>query len=269
MAKRLDMTERSTRDRILDAAEMLFAEEGLHAASVRQIAAAAGVPIGLITYHFATKDGLYRAVFDRRSPTIVEQRLAGLRIADDEPDPDRRLALIVKALVLPMVRLRLVDEQSRFGRLMAREASDPNAFERGIIPQLFDPVAQEVVAALSRAMPDRSKTQIYWGYQFALGALVYLMSDTGRIERLSGGLCRSQDAESVSRYLVPFLTAALREGLAATPPGDDVQARPVRKIEKPKIQKPKIQKHSAKGKVNEARYVRPAKRRAARGRSDR
>src|SRR5688572_21023919 len=124
------MSERNTRDRILDAAELLFAEEGLHAVSVRQIAAAAGVPIGLITYHFDTKDGLYRAVFERRSPTIVEQRLMGLRIADDEPDLERRLALIVKALVLPMVRLRLLDEQSRFGRLMAREASDPNAFER-------------------------------------------------------------------------------------------------------------------------------------------
>lgn len=253
------MDERTTPEKILDAAEMLFAEDGLHAVSVRQIAAAAGVPIGLITYHFDTKDGLYRAVFERRSPTIVEQRLTGLRIADDEPDPGRRLELIVKALVLPMVRLRLLDERSRFGRLMAREASDPNAFERGIIPQIFDPVAQEVVAALSRALPDRSRTQVYWGYQFMLGALVFLMSDTGRIERLSGGLCRSQDAETVSRYLVPFLTAALRDGLAATPPGDDAPAKTARKL----------QKSITKGRKHETRHVRPAKRRAARGRSGR
>jgi AcrR family transcriptional regulator len=253
------MSEKSTRDKILDAAEMLFAEEGLHAVSVRQIAAAAGVPTGLITYHFESKDGLYRAVFDRRSPTIVEQRLMGLQIANDEPDLERRLSLIVKALVLPMVRLRLFDEQSRFGRLMAREASDPSAFERGIIPQIFDPVAQEVVAALSRALPERSKTQIYWGYQFALGALVYLMTDTGRIDRLSGGLCRSQDADSVSRYLVPFLTSALRDGLAATPPGDDIPPKAARKQQQPVM----------KGKVHETRHIRPAKRRAARGRSAR
>jgi AcrR family transcriptional regulator len=250
------MSEKSTRDKILDAAEMLFAEEGLHAVSVRQIAAAAGVPTGLITYHFESKDGLYRAVFDRRSPTIVEQRLIGLQIANDEPDLERRLSLIVKALVLPMVRLRLIDEQSRFGRLMAREASDPNAFERGIIPQIFDPVAQDVVAALSGAMPERSKTQVYWGYQFALGALVYLMSDTGRIERLSGGRCRSQDAESVSRYLVPFLTSALRDGLAATPPGDDVPKKPGRKKTQPTV----------KSVAHETRHIRPAKRRSARGR---
>ena len=253
------MDERTTREKILDAAEMLFAEDGLHAVSVRQIAAAAGVPIGLITYHFGTKEGLYRAVFERRSPTIVEQRLAGLRIAEDDPDTGRRLELIVKALVLPMVRLRLLDEESRFGRLMAREASDPNAFERGIIPQMFDPVAQEVVAALSRALPDRSKTQIYWGYQFMLGSLVFLMSDTGRIERLSGGLCRSQDAETVSRYLVPFLTAALRDGLAATPPGDATPTKPTRKL----------QQSMTKDKKHETRHVRPAKQRAARGRTGR
>ena len=253
------MNERSTRERILDAAEMLFAEDGLHAVSVRQIAAAAGVPIGLITYHFVSKEGLYRAVFERRSPTIVEQRLAGLRIAEDEPDPGRRLELIVKALVLPMVRLRLLDEQSRFGRLMAREASDPNAFERGIIPQIFDPVAQEVVGALSRALPERSRTQIYWGYQFMLGSLVFLMADTGRIERLSGGLCRSQDADTVSRYLVPFLTTALRDGLAATPPGDDARENAT--------QKP--QQSITKGRKHETRNVRAAKRRAAGRRSDR
>jgi len=152
------MTGQSARDKILDTAEMLFAEDGLHAVSMRQIAAAARVPTGLISYHFGSKDGLYGAVFARRSPTIVEQRLAGLRLAEDEPDPDRRLELIVKALVLPMVRLRTIDEQARFGRLMAREASDPNAFERGIIPQIFDPVAQEVVAALARALPERSRT---------------------------------------------------------------------------------------------------------------
>lgn len=253
------MTERSTRDRILDAAESLFAEDGLHAVSVRQIASEAGVPINLITYHFGSKDGLYRSVFERRSPTIVEQRLAGLRLAEDEPDPERRLALIVKALVLPMVRLRVLDAQSRFGRLMAREASDPNAFKRGIIPQMFDPVAQEVVAALSRTLPDRSKTQIYWGYQFALGALIYLMTDTGRIERLSGGLCRSHDADTVCRYLVPFLTAALREGLAATPPGDAAPAKVSRETSH----------RMTKGKAHETRHVRPAKRRAARGRADR
>jgi AcrR family transcriptional regulator len=65
------MTTANTRDRILDAAEMLFAEDGLHAVSIRQIAAAADVPFGLVRYHFESKDGLYRAVFNRRSPIIV------------------------------------------------------------------------------------------------------------------------------------------------------------------------------------------------------
>lgn len=253
------MTTANTRDRILDAAEMLFAEDGLHAVSIRQIAAAADVPFGLVRYHFESKDGLYRAVFNRRSPIIVEQRLAGLRLADDEPDPARRLELIVKALVLPMVRLRMLDAQSRFGRLMAREASDPNAFERGIIPEIFDPVAQEVVAALSRALPERSRTQVYWGYQFMLGALIFLMADTGRLERLSGGLCKSQDAATVARYLVPFLTAALRDGLAATPPGDERQS------DLADGQQTRIMD----GKAHETRHIRPTKRPSARRRADR
>ncbi|MGP0093864.1 MAG: TetR family transcriptional regulator [Xanthobacteraceae bacterium] len=255
------MSGKSARDKILNAAEMLFAEHGLHAISLRRIAAAAAVPTGLIGYHFGSKDGLYRAVFERFSPTIVGERLAGLRLAEAEPDAERRLELIVKALVLPMVRLRTIDDQARFGRLMAREASDPNAFERGIIPQLFDPVAQEVVGALARAMPERSQTQIYWGYQFMLGALIFLMADTGRIERLSGGRCKSRDAESIARYLVPFLVAALCGGLAATPAGDEPLSKVVRH---PADRQPQQLKKEA---AHEARLIRSGRRGATRGRS--
>jgi AcrR family transcriptional regulator len=255
------ISEPSARDKILEAAEMLFAEEGLHGVSMRQIAVAAKVPIGLIGYHFGSKDGLYRAVFERRSPTVVEQRLAGLRLAEDEPDAGRRLELIVKALVLPMVRLRTIDAQARFGRLMAREASDPNAFARGIIPEIFDPVAQEVVAALAGALPERSRTQIYWGYQFMLGALIFLMADTGRIERLSDGRCNSHDAEAIARYLVPFLVAALRHGLAATPAGDGPRLAHEAGLEN--------RRRSKQESAHEARHLPRTKRRVARGRARR
>ena len=45
-----------------------------------------------------------------------------------------------------------------------------------------------------------------------LGAMVYVMGDAGRIERLSGGLCRPDDEEAAVRHMVAFLTAGLRHG---------------------------------------------------------
>ena len=54
-----------TRDRIVAAAVVEFAEHGFAASSTREIAARAGVTQGLVTYHFVSKDGLWRAAADR------------------------------------------------------------------------------------------------------------------------------------------------------------------------------------------------------------
>ena len=77
-------TGASARERILDQAQRVFAIFGFDGASMRQIAEAAGVPVALVSYHFGSKDGLYRAVFYRRVPAIVEQRDAGIAIAMSE-----------------------------------------------------------------------------------------------------------------------------------------------------------------------------------------
>ena len=202
----------SAPERILAKAERVFARFGYDGASLRQIAEAAGVPVALVSYHFELKDGLYRAVFYRRVPTIVEQRLAGLAIAMSEADLDRRLELIVKALVMPMLRLRARDKDPSWGRLLAHETTDPNSEARGIIRDLIDPIAHKLMEALSSALPDRSARDIRWAYQFMLGAMVFVMADTGRIVRLSEGLCRPDDEAAAVAHMVAFLTAGIRFG---------------------------------------------------------
>jgi AcrR family transcriptional regulator len=210
-------TGASARERILREAERVFAGFGYDGASLRQIAEAAGVPVALVSYHFGSKDRLFRAVFDRRAPAIVEQRLAGLAIAMSEADLDRRLELIVKALVMPMLRLRARDNDPSYGRLIARENTDPNSEARGIIRELIDPVARKFLAALASALPDRSAREIHWAYQFMVGAMVYVMADTGRIARLSEGLCRLDDEDAVAAHMVAFLVAGLRFGAPVQP----------------------------------------------------
>jgi AcrR family transcriptional regulator len=204
----------STRERILEKAEHVFAQFGFDGASIRQIGLAAGVPVALLGYHFGSKEGLYRAVFDRRAPTVVEQRYAGLALAETEPDLDKRLELIVKALVLPMLHLRAHDKDPSFGRLMAHETTDPKSQSRGFIRDIFDPVARKVIGALASALPERSMQEINWAYQFMLGAMVFVMADTGRIARLSEGLCQPEDEASAVAHLVSFLTAGVRFGLS-------------------------------------------------------
>ena len=145
----------SSRERILQKAERVFGAYGFDGASMRQVAEAADVPVALVSYHFGSKEGLYRAVFERRVPTVVEQRLVGLAIAMSEAALDRRLELVVKALVFPMLHLRAHDRDPSFGRVLAHETMDPSSEQRGFIREMFDPIARAVVE-LAHLCPSRT-----------------------------------------------------------------------------------------------------------------
>src|SRR3989442_13609471 len=73
-----------TRERLLEAAERLFAERGFRATSVRALTSEAGCNVASVNYHFGGKEGLYREMFRRRLVALREQRIAGIRRAMDE-----------------------------------------------------------------------------------------------------------------------------------------------------------------------------------------
>jgi hypothetical protein len=75
---------------------------------------------------------------------------------------------------------------------------------------VLDPTALHFINALRLTLPKATPQSIYWGYMFLIGSMVQVMSATGRIERLSRGLCRSDDIEGALRELVPFVSAGLR-----------------------------------------------------------
>jgi AcrR family transcriptional regulator len=195
----------SARVRILNTAEAVFAEVGFDAASLRQIAVAAGVPVALVSYHYDGKLGLYREVFRARYPRVVEQRRAGLALAAMEPDLDRRLEMLLRAVLAPMLTLRGGDGTSDIGVLLAREASDPKAPERGIIAEIFDGLAQATIAAMRDCLPGRSETEIGWAYQMIIGTMIYVMADSGRASALSAGASNPKDIDATLKTIVALL----------------------------------------------------------------
>lgn len=210
----------STRARILDAAENEFADHGFDGVSVRQIAQRAEVPVALINYHYGSKEGLYRAIFEMRAPMIIDQRIAGLRLAEMEPDQDRKVEMIVKAVLVPNLHMRSTEKNSSYARILAREVADPKSHNRKVIAEFFDPIAHKVLDALQTALPDRTVEEINWGYQAMLGAMVYIMADTGRISRLSGGRCDPEDEMATATHLVALMKAALLHGRVTERPAD-------------------------------------------------
>lgn len=203
----------SKRERILDAAERLFAEGGFDGVSMRDIAAAAGVGLPLIVYHFETKKNLYRALFDRYK-AVLDARLAALRqpLAQGED----ALEHIARAFVLPVIQSQAGEAGRAYARLIARETSDPREAERGIVQDYFDPFAVEFIHAIEQALPELGSDYAHWAYLFAVGALVMSVFDQ-RIERLSAGAMRAGDIEHKADYLVRFIVAGIRAGCPAVP----------------------------------------------------
>ena len=120
-----------TRDRILKAAERLFAERGYDATSVRAIVAKARVNQAAINYHFAGKDGLYREVLRASFRALTEHQLSH---AEETKAMSREQALgeFVRHQLRPLLAR---DELSRHLRIFNWEAVRPTAVFRKLISE--------------------------------------------------------------------------------------------------------------------------------------
>ena len=209
---------RSTKDRILDAAEGLFARQGFSATSLRAITAEAGVNLAAVNYHFGSKDGLLEAVFGRRLGPLNEERLALLDEAESAPK-GASLEAVLEALVGPPLRLHRDDGRGgpQFMRLMGRTLTEPTDNIQEIFVRQFREFAGRFTAALQRALPGVPAEDLFWRAHFAIGAMAHTMCDTFRLRLISGGLCENGgDVEATIRRLVAFLAA----GMGAPVPSD-------------------------------------------------
>jgi AcrR family transcriptional regulator len=84
------------RERLIEAARLLFAAEGFDATSVRDITARAHANLGAITYHFGSKEALYHAVLERFAVPIADRIAA---ISTETGPPLDRLATAVRAFL--------------------------------------------------------------------------------------------------------------------------------------------------------------------------
>jgi Tetracyclin repressor-like, C-terminal domain len=87
---------------------------------------------------------------------------------------------------------------------------------RMLLGKTFDPVVREFIAAIRESLPEAAPEDIFWGYNFLTGAMTLSFAETGRLDALSDGLCRSDDVGAMKSRLGPYVAAGLR-GLAGRP----------------------------------------------------
>jgi AcrR family transcriptional regulator len=205
-----------TKERILDAAERLFSEQGYSATSLRSIIADAGVNLAAVHYHFHSKLALLEAVILRRSLPANQARLALLdqfeREASGQPVP---LEKVIEAFVAPTFQMARDPAHGGmvFMRLLGRLHAEGDLLP-GIIKSQFGDVLRRFSGALRRALPDLSQEELFWRLNLAIGALAQTLRGGPKDLETASELAPSFDSETTLERLVAFLSAGFRAPVA-------------------------------------------------------
>ncbi|WP_132999710.1 TetR/AcrR family transcriptional regulator [Luteimonas arsenica] len=201
-------TQFSTKDRILGAAEELFAQHGFGGTSLRQVTSRADVNIAAVNYHFGSKENLINEVFRRRMDDMSRQRLAQLEQARSEHPGE--LEPVLAAFVEPALALAR-DRQGgvAFIRVIARAYAEKNDGLRKFLSEQYGHVLRDFARAMAECAPQLDKEQLYWRLDFLSGALTYAMSDFGLIKR-PAGVSEVAHRKRAAEELIRFAAAGIQ-----------------------------------------------------------
>jgi len=204
-----------TLNQILDAAEALFSKHGLHGVTLRDVAQAVPVHTTLMHYYFKDKVSLFETVFARRASVTVQRRTDALNRYEAEAGGKPTVEGALRAFLDTDFDLYISGGEGwmNYAAFVAQVSNTPEIGAQ-LMDRHFDSVVLRLIEILDKALAPYSKEDIFWGYDFVTGALMHALARTGRIDKLSGGICKSEDFAAVKERLAAFMAGgfmALRE----------------------------------------------------------
>ena len=196
-----------TLEQILDAAELLFSKHGLYGVTLRDVAQKIGVHTSLMHYYFEDKFALFTEVFARRANVTSERRMKALDQYEKDCRGKPTVAGALHAFLDTDYDLYMGGGQGwrNYGAFGSQLSNTPEG--AAMFDQHFDPVVLRLIGLLRKALPDVSEENIFWGYHFVTGSFMHSLSRSGRLDRLSSGLCHSDDLPAVKARMADFMAA--------------------------------------------------------------
>ncbi len=207
----------STKTRILDAAEALFADRGFAETSLRTITTRADVNLASVNYHFGSKKSLIQAVFDRFLKCFVrelDRELTPVERQAFEPSIDQVLHCLVRPLVA-------IDEMrphgsSNFMKLLGRAYAETQGHMRRFMQEHYAPDLARFTQLLHRAAPNVAPNEMFWRLHFMLGTVIFTLAGSDALREIAqADFAESVDLAQTLERLLPFLAAGFRADSAA------------------------------------------------------
>jgi AcrR family transcriptional regulator len=222
---------KNTTERLLEAAEELFAKQGVRATSLKAITEFAEVNIAAVNYHFRTKDALVRAVFEHSFQPLNEQRLRLLTAAElAAGDGPLALESVLYALFEPMIRTWRANPN--FILLAGRLQNEPDSKLSGFIQTVYQKLIPRFLAAARKAAPEVPEPDLFFWMHFLFGGAVYTLLNSHDMDRMHEGQNLLDTPDTFLQRLITFGASGIRglkspaingsealrvEGLAARP----------------------------------------------------
>jgi AcrR family transcriptional regulator len=210
-----------TKTRILDAAEILFAENGFRETSIHRLARKARVNQAAVNYHFGSKDALVEKVIERRLSMISQRRMEKLKqiqaaARQEGCRPD--VQALLRAYIEPALTLMEKTSGERYFLLIVgRALAEPDEAIRNIFIRQFEPSFLLLAELMQIALPDLPESILRWRLHFAIGSLAHVMRLCGSQWPVADLAPQAHDTETVVKLLLTFLA----EGMAAQETRED------------------------------------------------
>jgi len=208
------MAYTETVDRILDAAEILFAEKGFSETSLRMITGQAKVNLAAVNYHFGSKNALIQAVFNRFLSPLNDLMVEGLKAnkwgedGGNTPTIEDVLRLYTQSLL--KIPTRHENGVSIFMRLLGLAYTQSQGHLRVYLEGAYSKTFWPFLSLIKQITPELTTSERFWRTQFVIGSMAFTMSSiqplTDILENKAGS---DANPEQVIDYLVPFLAAGL------------------------------------------------------------
>jgi AcrR family transcriptional regulator len=202
-----------SKERILNAAEILFAAIGFDGTSTRDIAAKSKSTLGTLSHHFKSKNDLLLEIIKKRFPQLDRLRRDTYQSLVASVSGTPALELTVASIVLPYVDRAMGRDAGwrSYTLLIGRLVRSHNAVHRKFVRDLLQPYQSEYYTWLQKALPDASVSEIRYAYDLTISCMIGACAEVEfarKNDKAAAAASSGQFQETASR-LLRFIIAGI------------------------------------------------------------